>query len=636
MSAHKDDRMPATTADDEFAALMAASSLRAPRVRALDETIPDKARRQLDAAAGAAPAGTSTGHGAADPTVKPAEDLTGEQTAHGQNSAEPVGADSALEHQRMPYALYLRHAPWSLPVDTAVTDRRLRDLRSAGWQVTRPTRLWATARTSPAPRAALWLLLAGSAPVRTAPLASLTGYSAGAHRSASVSWSASDLSMPRLSDAACLNPRRRDWSLLALSISQGSVPDFLALYRRLLKSLPPESDQDTGSDAAHEACRLPAAGNGDAGKHNAATFSRAGSAHTHWQRLLSPGCLTDLLHAPVRDPRELPHDTPPRLGEVDSGLPPHDAARWFLFCATGRPPAGHAAGVPSAVRREAPPCMDGAQTRAGTGVDQLHLLVAADLAVDLNAAHRQAPSGQPAAPPDPDTYVVSLGGRLLLPRSHADGANSNRQGGCQGVVGELADGPFELWRRTVDAGVEQYARFRMRLHGTPQDDGEPVPVQLCYRTADPFAVTAVFNHGTDQQTEWVFARELLIDGLHQSAGIGDVVVWPSPDEPSGRQRIFIRLRPPEGEALLSAARDAVEAFLDASHPLTRDPQAAARAWAPDVWESTFADIKSAGTDDSSRGSGRRSKFEQRRRHTAGPLGFALPVRQALPDVDDAF
>ncbi|MFJ2951501.1 hypothetical protein ACIO8H_28280 [Streptomyces sp. NPDC087226] len=57
MSVHKDDTMPATTADDEFAALMAASSLRAPRVRALDEAIPEDAQRRLCAAAYAAPAG---------------------------------------------------------------------------------------------------------------------------------------------------------------------------------------------------------------------------------------------------------------------------------------------------------------------------------------------------------------------------------------------------------------------------------------------------------------------------------------------------------------------------------------------------------------------------------------------------
>ena len=55
----------------------------------------------------------------------------------------------------------------------------------------------------------------------------------------------------------------------------------------------------------------------------------------------------------------------------------------------------------------------------------------------------------------------------------------------------------------------------------------PVPAGLRYDTADPYAVHATFHTGAEETVEWVFARDLLAEGLHRPTGTGDVRVWPS-------------------------------------------------------------------------------------------------------------
>ena len=54
----------------------------------------------------------------------------------------------------------------------------------------------------------------------------------------------------------------------------------------------------------------------------------------------------------------------------------------------------------------------------------------------------------------------------------------------------------------------------------------PVPAGLRYDTADPYAVHATFHTGAEETVEWVFARDLLAEGLHRPTGTGDVRVWP--------------------------------------------------------------------------------------------------------------
>lgn len=50
---------------------------------------------------------------------------------------------------------------------------------------------------------------------------------------------------------------------------------------------------------------------------------------------------------------------------------------------------------------------------------------------------------------------------------------------------------------------------------------------LVYDPADPFAVTLAFRTDT-QQVTWTFGRDLLIEGLYEPTGDGDMHIWPYP------------------------------------------------------------------------------------------------------------
>src|ERR1700759_3868137 len=78
----------------------------------------------------------------------------------------------------------------------------------------------------------------------------------------------------------------------------------------------------------------------------------------------------------------------------------------------------------------------------------------------------------------------------------------------------------------------------------------PVPAGLRYDTADPYAVHATLPTAAEETVEWVFARDLLAEGLHRPTGTGDVRVWPSRSH--GQGVVCIALSSPEGEALLEA------------------------------------------------------------------------------------
>lgn len=93
------------------------------------------------------------------------------------------------------------------------------------------------------------------------------------------------------------------------------------------------------------------------------------------------------------------------------------------------------------------------------------------------------------------------------------------------------------------------------------DSDVPVPATFGYDASAPFAVTAVF-HTHEGDVSWVFARDLLEDGVHAPAGVGDVAVWPS--RTRGRPMICISLSSPAGGALLEAEERDVVTFLDAA------------------------------------------------------------------------
>jgi hypothetical protein len=99
----------------------------------------------------------------------------------------------------------------------------------------------------------------------------------------------------------------------------------------------------------------------------------------------------------------------------------------------------------------------------------------------------------------------------------------------------------------------------------PTGGPSQVAVSLRYDTADPYAVHAVFRVAADQQIAWVFARELLSEGLDQPSGEGDVHIRPACDQ--GGEVVHVTLRSPDGEALIAAPLDVVVEFLSSAYAL---------------------------------------------------------------------
>lgn len=101
----------------------------------------------------------------------------------------------------------------------------------------------------------------------------------------------------------------------------------------------------------------------------------------------------------------------------------------------------------------------------------------------------------------------------------------------------------------------------------PARGGERLPVHMLlrYHVADPYAVCAEFRRSTGDEVRWVFARDLLTEGLRSPAGDGDVRIWPY--RVGGESGVRIALSSPDGRVLVGAlARDLVE-FLRASNAL---------------------------------------------------------------------
>ncbi|QIZ33927.1 SsgA family sporulation/cell division regulator [Saccharopolyspora sp. ASAGF58] len=96
----------------------------------------------------------------------------------------------------------------------------------------------------------------------------------------------------------------------------------------------------------------------------------------------------------------------------------------------------------------------------------------------------------------------------------------------------------------------------------PQTPAVPVQVELRYDTRDPYAVVAAFRTGRAGWVEWVFARDLLADGLIAHAGEGDVTIRPALDAP---EVVAIELSSPSGHAVFEASAQELADFLDRTY-----------------------------------------------------------------------
>ena len=90
----------------------------------------------------------------------------------------------------------------------------------------------------------------------------------------------------------------------------------------------------------------------------------------------------------------------------------------------------------------------------------------------------------------------------------------------------------------------------------------PVFSRWSYAAHDPYAVALSFRAQHGEWIEWVFARDLLITGLSEPAGLGDVRV--RPDLSFEEDMFVIELESPDGYAVVETRRREVVSFLEAT------------------------------------------------------------------------
>jgi hypothetical protein len=120
----------------------------------------------------------------------------------------------------------------------------------------------------------------------------------------------------------------------------------------------------------------------------------------------------------------------------------------------------------------------------------------------------------------------------------------------------------------------------------PQQTVVPLVASLYYSSEDPYAVRVAFHVGLDEPVEWIFARELLSNGLKGRDGLGDVRVWPAPGEGGAAEQVLhIELSSPFGEAHFEAPIRNVSDFLRRTYRIV-----------PAGEESGFVDVEAELTD----------------------------------------
>ena len=94
-------------------------------------------------------------------------------------------------------------------------------------------------------------------------------------------------------------------------------------------------------------------------------------------------------------------------------------------------------------------------------------------------------------------------------------------------------------------------------------DPEPPMVRaaLHYTTQEPFSVRLALSLNGEPAVQWVFARDLIVQGVRLPAGHGDIQFYPS------SEGVVIELHSPDGDAHLLADRTRLTEFADAMESL---------------------------------------------------------------------
>lgn len=100
----------------------------------------------------------------------------------------------------------------------------------------------------------------------------------------------------------------------------------------------------------------------------------------------------------------------------------------------------------------------------------------------------------------------------------------------------------------------------------------PIPMEadLAYASNDPYAVRLTFHSPGCDDVEWVFARDMLLDGCSRVAGIADVVVRPFPYRRNAGQSptsIVFELTSPDGYAKFSVTPSTLLGFLSRTYEI---------------------------------------------------------------------
>ncbi|MFD4633885.1 SsgA family sporulation/cell division regulator [Streptomyces sp. NPDC058284] len=108
--------------------------------------------------------------------------------------------------------------------------------------------------------------------------------------------------------------------------------------------------------------------------------------------------------------------------------------------------------------------------------------------------------------------------------------------------------------------LEEPARARLV---TPEGRERALPVVLRYSAEDPLAVQMTFPSEASLdgvEVTWIFARQLLEDGLSAPAGSGDVHIWPC-----GRAQTVLEFHAHQGLALVQFDKITLRRFLVRSY-----------------------------------------------------------------------
>ncbi|MFC8247889.1 SsgA family sporulation/cell division regulator [Streptomyces chartreusis] len=93
----------------------------------------------------------------------------------------------------------------------------------------------------------------------------------------------------------------------------------------------------------------------------------------------------------------------------------------------------------------------------------------------------------------------------------------------------------------------------------------PVSAHLSYHSWDPYSVHASFSVKGCAAVNWLFARDLLAEGMVRPSGLGDVRIWPGGAGQSGL--VCLELSSPEGRALLTVPVEVVAPWLGRTYHL---------------------------------------------------------------------